>query len=29
LMLRMNGQLRLANRAAGGAEITLIFQLAE
>ena len=29
LMLRMNGQLRLANRAKGGAEITLIFQLAE
>lgn len=29
LMLRMNGQLRLANRAEGGAEITLIFQLAE
>jgi signal transduction histidine kinase len=29
LMLRMNGQMRLANRAEGGAEITLIFQLAE
>ena len=29
LMLRMNGQLRLANRAEGGAEITLIFPLAE
>lgn len=29
LMLRMNGQMRLANRAEGGAEITLMFQLAE
>ena len=29
LMLRMNGQLRLANRAEGGAEITLILPLAE